>query len=89
MFVDQAGGLWLSAPVGFGVALGAVLLVLWAESGLAVGRLLSAWRAAWALSGPVVRVLGRTTLAGCLVRRPRRHRVVCPFAGAGRFALRR
>lgn len=34
MFVDQLGRLWLSAPTAFVVLIGALTLVLWANSGL-------------------------------------------------------
>ncbi len=36
MFVDQAGGLWLSEAVACGVALVALCLTIWADSGLSV-----------------------------------------------------
>ena len=37
MVIDQAGGLWLSGPVALLVALGAVLVVLWADGGMRIG----------------------------------------------------
>jgi len=38
VFVDQAGGLWLTGPAALVVALAAVLIVLWADGGFKVRR---------------------------------------------------
>ena len=79
MVVDELGGVWLSGPVGLLVAVGAVLLVLWAHVGLD-GRVLVAL--VQALAGAA----GRAG-AGCIRRRTRsvvaRRRQCRSFCRAG------